>query len=167
MCRLVEITSQKMASNLRHIPQASTTEAGASFQKSEAWRWRESCDSIGEKRWRCFSTSQKAQGGKEMFVCKVTHQQMFTLFGLMFGLGCCVIKVKLCVLMPLWTNKKACMTGECLAVGRFCKLVLCSLINKLNGPLDSQFRLFSWSNLACFKYVLYFYLSEAKVIKEN
>lgn len=39
----------------------------------------------------------KCTKGNYMFVRKVTHQQMFSLFGLMFGLGFCVIKGKFCL----------------------------------------------------------------------
>lgn len=98
----------KVASNLRHIPQY--RHIPTSFLRRVKLDVGINPAILLVEKMAMLLNVTKCVGGKVMFVRRVTHQQMFTLFGLMFGLGCCVIKGELCVLMPLRTHKKAWMT---------------------------------------------------------
>lgn len=94
-----------MPSNFRRILQASTVDAGTSFLRKVKLDDGVSPAILLVEKMAMLLNVTKCVEGKEMFVRKVTYQQMFSLFGLMFGLGCHVMKGKLCVSVPLRTQK--------------------------------------------------------------
>lgn len=76
-----------MPSNFPRIPQGSTLDAGASYLKRVKPDVGVNPAILLVEKMAMLLNVTKCSGGKQMFVRKVTHQQMFNILGLMFGLG--------------------------------------------------------------------------------